>query len=252
MAKLFRFAASFAVLFAIFGFALVSGAGAASTASTQGYTFNVAYNSTVGNYLVTSQGYTLYTNGNEPCSGGCASIWVPYYNSNAISLPPGLNSNDFGVVNLTSGGKQFTYLGKRLYTFYEDTAPGQINGNGVENIWYVASVSNYTGTSTNSSTAAKNIVTNSTASNASKATAVSTSSNTAVTTANSTVGKVANTSKSSTATSTNSSVPTLSSSNYTSLPSQGKQNNSNTGLYIAVIVIIIIIIILAYVYMRKK
>ena len=191
MAKLFRFAASFAVLFAIFGFALVSGAGAALTASTQGYTFNVAYNSTVGNYLVTSQGYTLYNNGNSPCSGGCASIWIPYYNSNAISLPPGLNSNDFGIVNLTSGGKQFTYLGKRLYTYYEDTAPGQINGNGVFNIWHVITVSNYTGTSTNSATTAKNIATNSTAPNALK-------SNTTATTSNSTAGKVVNTSKSST------------------------------------------------------
>lgn len=245
MAKLFRFAASFAVLFAIFGFALVSGAGAASTASTQGYTFNVAYNSTVGNYLVTSQGYTLYNNGNSPCSGGCASIWIPYYNSNAISLPPGLNSSDFGIVNLTSGGKQFTYLGKRLYTFYEDTAPGQINGNGVENIWHVATVSNYTGASTNSATTAKNIATNSTAPNALK-------TNTTATTSNTTAGKVVNTSKSSTSSSANSSVPTLSSSNYTSLPSQGKQNNSNTGLYIAVVVIIVIIVILAYVYMRKK
>jgi predicted lipoprotein with Yx(FWY)xxD motif len=248
MTKLFRFLASFAVFFAIFGVVFVSSAGVATAASTQGYTFRVAYNSTVGNYLVTSQGYTLYNNGNSACTGGCASIWVPYYNASAISVPQSLNSSEFGIINLTNGGKQFTYLGKALYTYYQDTAPGQMNGNGVFNIWYVVKVPNYTGTSTNASTAAKNIVTNSTASNASKRTTVSSASNTTAKTSNSTLGRVGNTSKNS----SSSSVPTLGSSNYSSLPSTGKQGNSNAGLYIAVIVIIIIIAILAYIYMRKK
>ena len=71
-----------------------------------------------------------------------------------------------------------------------DAAPGQINGNGVENIWHVATVSNYTGASTNSATTAKNIATNSTAPNALK-------TNTTATTSNTTAGKVVNTSKSS-------------------------------------------------------
>jgi predicted lipoprotein with Yx(FWY)xxD motif len=42
-----------------------------------------------------------------------------------------------GSVTRLDGNQQVTYDGKPLYYFVRDAAPGQTNGQGVCNVWYV-------------------------------------------------------------------------------------------------------------------
>jgi len=79
-------------------------------------------------------GFTLYwfapdTPKKSNCNGSCAQFWPPLPASakitNMSSLP-----GTFGSVTRADGTKQLTYMGHPLYTFKEDTAPGQDKGNG--------------------------------------------------------------------------------------------------------------------------
>ena len=36
------------------------------------------------------------------------------------------------------GGKQWAYKGKPLYTFHKDEKPGDVSGDGVNNVWHIA------------------------------------------------------------------------------------------------------------------
>jgi predicted lipoprotein with Yx(FWY)xxD motif len=84
--------------------------------------------------LTNSAGFTLYwfsidTPKKSNCNGTCATFWLPVPASakitNMTSLP-----GTFGKIKRADGSKQLTYGGRPLYTFKEDTAPGQDNGNG--------------------------------------------------------------------------------------------------------------------------
>lgn len=91
--------------------------------------------------LVNSQGLTLYYNTSDTtssvCSGGCASAWPPVVSTttpgSAATLPGTLS------VLTDANGSQVTYNGHPLYTYSGDSAPGQINGEGIGGVWFVAS-----------------------------------------------------------------------------------------------------------------
>ena len=91
--------------------------------------------------LTNAQGMTLYyflpdTATTSACTGGCASYWPPYL---ATSTPQS-NSSLPGKLTLLKGanGQQVTYNGHPLYTYIGDKGPGQTNGEGVSNKWFVA------------------------------------------------------------------------------------------------------------------
>lgn len=116
--------------------------------TTKKYNLMVGSSPTIGNYLESSAGYTLYLlNSDTPyktstCTGTCATYWPPYMlsgNLSSLSVESGINASALGVINRTGGGAQLTYDGWPLYLFYKDTAPGQVNGNGVKafgGTWY--------------------------------------------------------------------------------------------------------------------
>lgn len=91
--------------------------------------------------LVNSQGMTLYYNTSDTtssvCSGGCASAWPPLLSASAPSPAASLP----GTLSLLTdtNGSQVTYNGHPLYTYSGDSAPGQINGEGIGGVWFVAS-----------------------------------------------------------------------------------------------------------------
>ena len=71
------------------------------------------------------------------CTGECAKAWPPATSTestptSATSLPGKLS-----VLN-DANGNQVEYSGYLLYTFIKDTAPGQVTGQGVGKVWYVA------------------------------------------------------------------------------------------------------------------
>lgn len=87
-----------------------------------------------------AQGKTLYYNTSDTassvCSGGCASAWPPFL-STAL---PSVSTTLPGTLSLMTdaNGSQVAYNGHPLYVFSGDTAPGQINGEGVGGVWFVA------------------------------------------------------------------------------------------------------------------
>ena len=105
---------------------------------------NVRLNSdaTFGNVMTNVDGFTLYffaldSKGPSNCNGGCADTWPAFF-AEDLSLDSGLDANDFGTINREDGSQQTTYKGWPLYTFSNDVAAGDINGDGVGDTWYVA------------------------------------------------------------------------------------------------------------------
>ncbi|HEY7737029.1 MAG TPA: hypothetical protein VH813_09575 [Candidatus Limnocylindrales bacterium] len=92
--------------------------------------------------LVDGQGRTLYAftpdaNGESTCYDDCATKWPPLTSSGDVAAGEGLDAEDFGTVARTDGSTQVTFYGKPLYTFADDAAAGDTNGQGVGDKWFV-------------------------------------------------------------------------------------------------------------------
>jgi predicted lipoprotein with Yx(FWY)xxD motif len=87
--------------------------------------------------------YTLDTNGQSACYGGCAKAWPIFYAA-SVSVADPLMASDFGTVTRTDGTKQTTYKGWPLYYWYQDKAPGDMAGEGFHKVWYVVTAPAYT------------------------------------------------------------------------------------------------------------
>jgi len=91
--------------------------------------------------LTNAQGMTLYyftpdTATTTACTGGCASNWPPLIASGNVAASTTLPG---ALATLSdANGSQVIYNGHPLYTFKSDSAPGQVNGQGVGGKWFVA------------------------------------------------------------------------------------------------------------------
>jgi predicted lipoprotein with Yx(FWY)xxD motif len=105
-------------------------------------TVYVNRNADVGWYLVDANGMALYTFANdEPgvsnCTGECATAWPPYIVESADDLSNGFNvQGTLGTIEREDGSLQVTYNEMPLYTFAEDTARGETNGEGAGDVWF--------------------------------------------------------------------------------------------------------------------
>jgi len=95
-----------------------------------------------GNYIVDDKGITLYlftkdVVGDSKCTGGCLNSWPIFYREK-ITVPSGLISSDFGTITRDDGIKQTTYKGWPLYYFFSDVNPGDMKGEGVNIVWFIA------------------------------------------------------------------------------------------------------------------
>jgi predicted lipoprotein with Yx(FWY)xxD motif len=95
--------------------------------------------------LVDRQGMTLYTlsaerNGRFICTGKCTQLWKPLLVKGAVHAA-GIGSLGT-VMRPGAGGTQLTYQGRPLYTFADDSAPGDATGNGFKDVgvWRAATV----------------------------------------------------------------------------------------------------------------
>jgi predicted lipoprotein with Yx(FWY)xxD motif len=143
---------------------------AASTAATQATSHGAggstavvktASNSSVGGtVLVDSQGMTLYhlsgeQNGKFICtSSTCVGVWHPLTVA-AGTTPAGVSA--LATVKRPDGTVQVTYKGTPLYTFAQDTSPGQANGQGIKDVgtWSAVTVSRGEGGAASTSTSSK-------------------------------------------------------------------------------------------------
>jgi predicted lipoprotein with Yx(FWY)xxD motif len=102
----------------------------------------LASNTNFGSILTDSAGRTLYffsmdADGSSACTGGCLAVW-PVFHTSRLNPGTGLDSADFGTITRTDGSQQTTYKGWPLYYYQPDSQAGEVNGDGVENIWFVA------------------------------------------------------------------------------------------------------------------
>lgn len=97
--------------------------------------------SSLGDILV-SGGKTLYTYapdeaGTPRCTDTCATVWPPLLAPEGASAGDGLDGSLVGTVARPDGTQQVTVDGWPVYTYSKDTASGDVNGQGVGDIWYV-------------------------------------------------------------------------------------------------------------------
>jgi len=106
-----------------------------------------------GSFLVDGRGMTLYifrkdtpgAGSSAPvawgCTSGCGANWPPMVASAASPLlaGPGVTGM-LGIFTRPDGIRQVTYNGWPLYYFAGDKNPGDVNGDGIGNLWAVAPV----------------------------------------------------------------------------------------------------------------
>jgi predicted lipoprotein with Yx(FWY)xxD motif/plastocyanin len=99
----------------------------------------------LGKIVTDASGKSLYTNKNDVAnsgkstvSGATLTVWpvfsIPTGNPVKATDLPG----DVAVITRDDGAKQVTYKGMPLYYFARDNGPGDTNGQGIGNVWFVA------------------------------------------------------------------------------------------------------------------
>ncbi len=99
-------------------------------------------NTIYGEILTDIAGYTLYFFANDAfeasvCYDQCEINWPVFYRD-SIMVSDGLIQSDFATITRNDGSMQTTYKGWPLYYFKNDTAPGDVKGENVGGIWFVA------------------------------------------------------------------------------------------------------------------
>jgi predicted lipoprotein with Yx(FWY)xxD motif len=95
-----------------------------------------------GEYLADDEGMTLYyfkkdAEGKSNCTDDCLANW-PLVKDSGYEVPDGYDKADFGSITRDDNGEeQLTYKGYPLYYFAKDEAKGDVNGEGVKDVWYV-------------------------------------------------------------------------------------------------------------------
>ncbi|MDT7828635.1 hypothetical protein RQM65_08160 [Pricia sp. S334] len=97
---------------------------------------------TFGNMLTDSEGMSLYyfspdAKGNSNCTDGCLDNWPVFYQAD-LTLDEGLDADNFGSITRNDGDMQTTYKGWPLYYYANDSAEGDVTGDGVGSVWFVA------------------------------------------------------------------------------------------------------------------
>jgi predicted lipoprotein with Yx(FWY)xxD motif len=95
----------------------------------------------VGTYLADDAGKTLYwfkrdMPGVSNCAGPCVEKWPLFYRE-AIAPVEGTTAADFATIKRADGKEQTTFRGYPLYYWSNDAKPGDTNGQGINDVWYV-------------------------------------------------------------------------------------------------------------------
>lgn len=111
-----------------------------TAASEGGVTVEVA-DSSLGEILV-SDGRTVYlfmpdNAGPSTCTGDCASTWPALVTDGGVDAGEGVDASLLSTAPRDDGSEQVTVAGWPLYFFSGDSAPGDVNGQEIGDVWYV-------------------------------------------------------------------------------------------------------------------
>ncbi len=120
---------------------------AASDAAGEAYSVEVATDPTLGDILVGEDGKTLYifkkdSGGKSVCNGDCATAWPPFVLEEGETVAGGDGvTGTLATIARDDGAMQVTYDGAPLYYFGKDAAAGDVKGQGLNDVWFVATPS---------------------------------------------------------------------------------------------------------------
>lgn len=96
-----------------------------------------------GTYLVDGDGASLYlftsdTQGEaSTCTGDCSEAWPPLTVDGEIGFGDGVSLDLLGTVEREDGAHQVTYDGWPLYAYADDQEPGDVQGHGLGDAWFL-------------------------------------------------------------------------------------------------------------------
>jgi predicted lipoprotein with Yx(FWY)xxD motif len=98
--------------------------------------------STTGKILIGADGRTLYGFTNDvdaksTCYSTCAAAWPPVLVDSQWSVGPGLDTGVFSTVLRDDGTEQLVAGKFPLYAYSGDAAPGDHNGQGSGDVWFI-------------------------------------------------------------------------------------------------------------------
>jgi predicted lipoprotein with Yx(FWY)xxD motif len=100
--------------------------------------------SSAGNIVVDAKGMSVYfftkdvkDSGTSACTGACLTAWPPVTTTAATPAAEGVTGT-VGTITTPDGAKQLTLNGLPLYYFAQDKNPGDVLGQGVNDVWYLA------------------------------------------------------------------------------------------------------------------
>lgn len=103
----------------------------------------VADDPDLGQVLTDLDGMALYLftkdeqgSGASVCSGDCLANWPAFTADDPLALPEGV-PGELTQITRDDGTMQVAYNGWPLYYFAGDSAPGDVNGQGVGDVWFV-------------------------------------------------------------------------------------------------------------------
>lgn len=101
--------------------------------------------SSLGEIVVDGEGLTVYMFDNDTqgagvstCEGQCATNWPAVTTDSEMPEVEGV-TGEVGTITGVDGSTQVTLNGWPLYYFAGDTAPGDVTGQGVNEVWWVLS-----------------------------------------------------------------------------------------------------------------
>ncbi len=94
--------------------------------------------------LVDNDGCALYVNSQDTpqqsaCTGSCIQQWPPLVGPGQAG--DGVDQANLAVFSRDDGAQQVTYFGHQLYYFKGDTQPGDANGQGMQQAWFLIDAS---------------------------------------------------------------------------------------------------------------
>lgn len=96
----------------------------------------------LGDVLVDGDGMTLYLftqdpDGESVCEDDCLAAWPPLLVEDDPTPGDGVDESLVSTITRDEGAIQVTYDGAPLYTWASDQEPGDVTGQGVQDVWFV-------------------------------------------------------------------------------------------------------------------